>query len=245
MGTEIAEAKAKSLGLEITPVGNSRVFLSDIKLTNSVTLKSFGLGHIAVNDWPVWIMPVTILNKGTTGLIGADTLMGFDVEFDPAHSKLNLFSPNICTKDAAYWTRGAAVAIPIEIDSSTHVTFNATLDGRPITVMLDTGAYNSIMNIDVAEDLFGFGSRDPRLKQSSADNVNGADAAIYEFPFKSLSLEGLTISNPDIQLLPRDLFPYGFRDQPRVILGMNVLRHLRMYIAYKQHVLYLTDANAQ
>jgi predicted aspartyl protease len=245
-GTSISEATATKLGLPISAAGDSRVFVSNIKIDTSATLKSFGLGRLAITDWPVWIIPNTLLDRGIVGLVGSDSLMSFDIEFDPAHSKFNLFVPNTCTKDAAYWTHGTVAAVPLSFDRASHITLDATLDGRSVTVLLDTGSFNSFMSIDVAEDMFGFRSDDPRLKSIGAQPINGGPATpVYEFPFKSLGLEGFTISNPNIELLPRDLFPRGFRDQSRIVLGMNVLRHLRMYIAYKQRVIYLTDASAQ
>jgi predicted aspartyl protease len=88
-GTSITVATAKKLGLDVTPVQDARMFLNDIKINSSVNLKSFGLGDIELDDMPVWVLPDQLVDKGIAGLIGADTLKSFDVEFDPAHSKFN------------------------------------------------------------------------------------------------------------------------------------------------------------
>jgi hypothetical protein len=64
---------------------------------------------------------------------------------------------------------------------------------------------------------------------------------MYRFPFDTLSFEGVTVQNPDIDIIPGET--YG-KLNPQLIIGINVLRQLRVYIAYKEQTLYLTSAEA-
>jgi hypothetical protein len=82
---------------------------------------------------------------------------------------------------------------------------------------------------------------------------------VYRHAFKSLSFEGLTISNPSLDIIP-DLqrgqmerppatgtrMPDSSVEQklPDLLIGMDVLRHLHLYIAYKEQKLYITPESA-
>ena len=101
------------------------------------------------------------------------------------------------------------------------------------------------------------GSSDAPL---NASLVNG-EIKVYSHRFKTLALEGISISNPNLTLMP-DLMR-GKLYNPRnklegdmrisnsvietglgdMILGMDILRHLHMYIAYKEQKLYITLAS--
>jgi hypothetical protein len=51
------------------------------------------------------------------------------------------------------------------------------------------------------------------------------------------------VSYPDIVLIPDRESKVG-ASGPKMLLGMNVLRHLHLYIAYGEHKLYVTPATA-
>ncbi|HEY5049085.1 MAG TPA: hypothetical protein VII49_13805, partial [Rhizomicrobium sp.] len=82
---------------------------------------------------------------------------------------------------------------------------------------------------------------------------------IYRHRFRSLSLQGIVVHNLTVAVIP-DLTPnatFGGRGSgtrlaandeaqgfPDVTLGVDVLKYLHLYIAYKEQMLYVTPAEA-
>ena len=65
------------------------------------------------------------------------------------------------------------------------------------------------------------------------------------YPFKLLTLQGVAVNNPDLVLVADDASKVmgGYRE-PKLILGMGILRQLHVYIAYKERNIYVTTATA-
>jgi Aspartyl protease len=125
-----------------------------------------------------------------------------------------------------------------------------------VIAILDTGAYHTTLTLPVAEDLF-------HLKLGSADTpVSGhltgkPNAPTYRHVFSSLAFEGIVVKNLQAEIIPDLLHqvvldaaapPTGTRiSDPRklesdasMLIGMNILRHFHIYIAYKEEKLYVT-----
>jgi predicted aspartyl protease len=183
------------------------------------------------------------------GIVGADLLQNFDADFDFAAGKLNLFSPDHCPGKTVYWSAKILATIPFTLDNSLHVRFRAALDGKPLDAIIDTGAINTDLNLDVAHRLLGV---DP-----AADDVEKVSelegSPVYRRQFEKLEIGGVTIDNPMLLLLPDLVAKAGHRTRPGsfmtarnglvdMLVGMNVLRRLHVYIAYKERKLYITEA---
>ena len=85
-------------------------------------------------------------------------------------------------------------------------------------------------------EIFEFDGKSPLLQPDTDPDLGGR---IYRYPFKSLTFGGVAIDNPDIVLVPdaQSRFPGGHR----FVLGMNILRRLHLYIAYREKKLYVTQ----
>jgi predicted aspartyl protease len=244
--TTVTWETSEELGLKAKPTANGGAFLNNVSLNAYAYLDSLGIGPLHASDrWPVLIMSGNAMEPTTFGLLGADVMKNYDVEFDFFRGKFNLFAHNKCP-GAVYWTHDVYAEIPIQIDFNSHIVVDAGLDGKKVRVILDTGSDDSIMSLDAARSLFDWGDSDPRIKRIGTVNINGGAAApIYEYPFGYLSFEGIAVRNPRIRLVPRENFdPHG-RDDANIVLGMSVLRQLHLYVAYDEKKLYLTGAQAQ
>lgn len=164
------------------------------------------------------------------GDLAADVLAAFDLDFDFASGTLNFMSQDHCPGKVVYWTKGGYAAAPFDMDKDDrHIRIDVLLDGKTVSAVLDTGSNWSTMSLEAAQDIF-------KLQAAPGRAVH---------IFKELTLQGVTVNNPEIVLVPDDqskvLHVHG---QPDMILGMDVLRTLHLYIAYKEHMLYATDADA-
>lgn len=244
--SSITQETASSLGLPTNYTSRGGAFLNNVAINQFANLDSIAIGALHSNgSIPVLVTPNDLLPITMAGLLGPDILRLYDVEFDFFHGKLNLFAHTKCPGNAVYWTRDAFAAENIKVDAGFHITIDAALDGQPVLASLDTGSDTSVMSLDAARSLFAWSDHDPRLRTLGTHSINGTDAQLYDFPFASLSFQGLAILGPKILLMPRqNISRYG-RDEANVILGMSVLRQLHIYVAYEEGKVYMTGAEAR
>ena len=229
----LADAAAARLNLRPQMIwGASLTMLGGKTLDHYVVAHSMEIAGARVRDRKFVLIPNDFLPPGVDGILGPDILQVFDVDFDFAASKVGLFSRDHCEGKVVYWTHDPHAQIPFKLDEGRHIKIDLQLDGQEVPAILDTGSSRSLMSLDTAVDLFKI---DPAVLSKNHNH----------YPFKMLTLEGVTVNNPDIILVPNDKSQVmgGYR-QTNLILGMGILRQLHLYIAYKEHTIYATAASA-
>jgi Predicted aspartyl protease len=223
----ITTRTAKLLDVNPVPAGN---FLlrgwGGTKIDRFVNLDQFGFGRLSRDRTQFMVTPRDELNFD--GLLGADFLYFFDLDFDFAKATLNLISPDHCKGKVVYWTKGEYGIVPFDYkDRSIQLT--VMLDGKEVRAVLDTGASDTVMSLEKAEDLFG-------IDEKTLKDHKG------RYPFKTLSFGDVSVNNPDISLVSEKASKMLDWGGPRLLLGMGVLRRLHLYISYKEETLYVTPA---
>lgn len=235
---------ARSLGHEPHMIPNGIYFtmIGGYKLRNMVTVDSLTVGRLTAKKFQFVSTPPEAMGEDAAGVLGADVLGAYDVEIDFLAGKFNIFSQNRCDGNVVYWTQEPFAEVPITLGSDEHITIPVTLDGKEFTAIADTGAYRSFMSYEVAKSIFGIDETNPALKKIGNRMINGVvQTTTYAYPFQTLTFEGVTVRFPDIEIATEDVRTYN---EPRLLIGVNVLRQLHMYIAYSDHKLYLTPAEA-
>ena len=202
------------------------------KLDHYVVAHSMEIAGTRVSDRQFVLIPDDVLPSNVDGILGPDILQVFDADFDFAAGKLGLFSNDHCPGKVVYWTHDVHAAIPFKMDEGWHIKIDVQLDGQEVPAIVDTGSSRSVMSLETAQDLF-------KIDEKALKANNG------HYPFKTLTLQGVAVTNPDLILVPDDQSKImGGYQQPKLILGMGVLRQLHLYIAYKEHTIYVTPASA-
>jgi predicted aspartyl protease len=150
------------------------------------------------------------------------------------------------------------VTAPVQDGEGLHIFVPVMLDGHQIKALIDTGATSTALRIDIAEQRYGLvmGSAHTPVKGT----LNGeASLKIYSHLFKSLSFGDVSVSNPRLTIIPNamgrngELTPLAAdrtkteRDlvnTPDLIIGMDVLRRLRLYFAFQEGKMYVSPASA-
>jgi predicted aspartyl protease len=189
-------------------------------------------------------------SEGMKGILGSNLLRNFDVEVDPAAAKVKLFSPDHCEGKVVYWAPKYA-DIPVTVRANGAIEMEMALDGHDIDAIVDTGAAHTTLTIEVARRVFGIDLQAPPVEHISGEG----NTAIYRTRFQSLVAGDLAIKNPLITLVPDPVaqkrmakaMDSGFSGAPdfrnaRLVLGMDILRQLHFYIAYREQKLYFTAA---
>ncbi|MBS0471794.1 MAG: aspartyl protease family protein [Proteobacteria bacterium] len=218
-------------------------FLGGIATTEVAIARSVDFAGQHIYKPPLFIVPESIADNDTLGILSPDILRHFDVDFDFAAGQMHLFSPQHCPGKVVYWTNGGYARIPISMDEEGHPTAAIDLDGKELTAIIDTGSQNSVMPLDLAKRLFHIGAKDTALKSLGVKLVNGTKPMVaYRYPFKQLTLGAIQVGNPDITIVEES----GLGDQtPQLVLGIETLRQLHLYIAYREGAMYVTPAEAR
>jgi len=227
------------------------------RLKTYAEVPDFKLGGIVLDKYPMLLSPGITGAGGIDGTLAPDFLSKFEVDIDFAAHKLNLFAVDHCPGKVVYWSK-SYVEIPFKFDGITHISVPVSLDGREIATALDTGSNRTFLYEDAAGSVFGLSTSSPGMERRPS--AKPEDLIQYQYRFKAMSLQGIAVTNPLIEILPdaanrglhRDFDSkmdsdaiYGVSlDSPQLIVGTNILSKLHLFISYKEKKLYLTAADA-
>jgi predicted aspartyl protease len=236
--SEISPQVADELMLERRHVGLMQYDAAGNAVDQAVTASDFSIGKLKAKSMPLM---VGASGLGGDGVLAPDILKAYDVELDFPHNKLSLISPDHCKGQVVYWPHAAVAAVPMRVTPAGHIVFPAELDGHNVRALLDTSATRNALSIRAAQEIFG-------LNTSASSHR-----------FKTLSIEGIAVNNPEIALLPdltrnssikkgdtsgRLISGDARSDEPDILIGMSMLKQLHVYIAYNEQMLYITAGDA-
>lgn len=232
--------------LPITPTPGRPIYVGNASGTSSMaevaTIKSFGF--LGLPPSKAQFLVVNGLSDDPAGLIGENLLKISDVEYDLANGVVRFFKPVDCSgQPLAYW----AVSIPYtsvrlhDMDlTDNHLAATAIVNGRPMTVWLDTGATRSLLSLKAAKAV-GITPTSPGVVPLGAGEGMGK---MWIAPAESFELGGERVEHAHLligELEPR--FQSGkmsYSEYPRMILGEDFFLSHRIYVAYSQNKIYFT-----
>lgn len=269
--TSFTPQGAAALGLD--PIADSRVILIDSNSKSSesyvvVDDLSVGGAHIAHGQYMV-LPPSESSGTEIVGYMGADILSHFDVEFDFANGKMNLFSQDHCKGQVIYWKHVATSMVPLKKFQPTasesrtgyagymkrfeQMWVPVTLDGRSVPAQISTSGDSTIQS-DIAAAAFDVDANSPGSERPS--NVM-SDPDTFEHTFSQLVFDGVTVTNPHFIVYPYDptkfarhirrtdtrLAKLRDRSPAHIVLGMNILSKLHLFASFGEGRLYITEAS--
>jgi predicted aspartyl protease len=251
--TQISRPLAEDLKLYIHQ-GRIELFDATGNISRDVaSVKEMTIAHMRGTDLELPIAP-----SGVDGVVALDHMATLDVDMDFGASKLNFFSPDHCTGQVVYWTSPASVAVvPMDILSDYHLRIPVTLDGHTEQAIIDTGAVRTLIQMDEEQRVFNLALGDA---DTPASGVLNGDPSLkmYRHRFKSLSFGDVTVNNPEVYIAPNAMGRNADKSQlvgdrtksekdllavPDMIIGMDVLRQLHIYIAFKERKMYISQAS--
>jgi predicted aspartyl protease len=253
----LSPAVVKELNLE-TYTANGRAYDLTGHYTERGAITSLAIGQLK-NDRIRFMVTgddqPSPFGEGIAGVLGADILGNLDLSIDFGTHKLDLLDPRHCEGKVVYWPERPLAVVPFERIGTAQIIIPVTLDGHELKAYVDTGAWRSTIRQPRAERTFDLVMGSP---DAPADGKLNGDENLttWRHTFKSLTLEGITVSNLELDIIPDRLTQHlamgaetgtriNTRDaalEPDILLGMNVLKHLHVYIAYKEKRIYITPA---
>jgi predicted aspartyl protease len=211
------------LGLVHKPITDSLVTLyGGAQINHTVNLPKTDM-----TPGEFYVMPDNRLPYALSGTLAPDILSTHDVGFDFVKAEMRFFAPGQCT---------LSHALAIRPDDAHHLIVTVELDGERIPAFLDTGASRSELSYETARRLFGSAMRaaEPAHRADSEDGV-------LTYPFETLRVGNVSVDAPDIILVP-DNIARRPADAPRLLLGMNILRRMKLFVAYGRNRLMVSPA---
>lgn len=235
----VTEKVAEEQKLKTLPIAqNIRIHgLGGGRLARYAVADTLTFAHLKATNVHLLMTPGG--NAGEDGVIAPDYLRNFDLEFDFAAKTLNLFHPHRCADHVVYWS-SPTVVLPLSINDQGHIEVPVTLDGQELQAMLDTGTYATLIGARTATAKFQItpsGMGDIGLHGAAG----GATRAARQL-FHTLQFGDLAINNPPLLVTENET---AWRSQHAdILLGLNELRRLHLYIAYREKKLYLSPGPA-
>lgn len=194
------------------------------------------------------------------GMLASGIYTHEDIDMDFGAERLNFFSTDHCDGKVVYWPHQVLAVVPMIMEQG-HIDVTVTLDGHPMRASLNTGAGRTVLNLQRAQEIMGFL---PDAAAAPANFKDDPDNKVYPRRFANLSFEGVTVANPVILVRPlvygggpganqpNDDLRLGSRAEhkddiltrlaPDMNIGMDVLKHLHIYVATGESKIYITEA---
>ncbi|MFO1247373.1 MAG: aspartyl protease family protein [Alphaproteobacteria bacterium] len=207
----------------------------------------FTFGHLNRKDAALMVWPEP--KRPYAGELAQDMLQPYDVDVDFGAGMLKMYAKDHCPGPTG-WTPTARTTMR---NKGWHLHIPVTLDGHTYDAIFDTGSRHTIMRLPVARRDFGLTMESPGMTPYRAINgdsfLNGSLRN-----FSKMSFGGMTIDNPEILVVPDVMNRNADRSRmaqngarhhnddlilPELSLGMDVLKHLHLFMAFGEQALYI------
>lgn len=258
IATTIGGQYTQSLGLKVHPLlPGAAVNFGDTRITQSAALATFAVGSVPFSKADFFVFPSSRPPSTDTepiiGQLGMDVLGNLDFELDFANGKLNFYLHDHCPGAVVYWTNTYSSA-PMTRGPLGNYYFPIELEGKKVEASISTVNPGTSLPTEVTRRLYGFDEKSAGIETETST----AGGAVAHYRAMALTGNGLSVKNARIELRTSppgshcSLTTMGgparyegcMGGEPPLLLGLNVARHLHLYFATKEHVLYFSDAAA-
>jgi predicted aspartyl protease len=227
----LTETAARKLALNVEGSGRPMgVVYGGELVRRQAQVASFQLGSMPGMAYRFGVARAgSSLASEADGLISADILSAYTVSMDFHEGRMALFA-----KDGCYTGDPGSHTAPLRYSKDGHIHIPVELDGASVDGIIDSGAERSVISLKAVQSLSPDRLRQQDLKPVRFDTINGVATAVYDYRFGVLHVAGLEIPDPQIEIVDQHGIPVS-----GLILGMNVLRRLKLGLAFGKSTVYL------
>ncbi len=233
-----ATAAEFALKLSPTPFGYRIMGIGGAAETQIATVKEFTIAGVKLKgvEFLVGGSQVT----GSDGLLGQNFLQKFDVEYDFSNGAIRLFHTQDCDNAVlAYWVKPGQDYSAMHLDAinpaNPHTVGVATLNGKSIRVVFDTGAFTSVLSESAAARA-GVKTDSPGVVEAGYSRGLGrGQVKTYIARFDSFKIgDSEEIKNAPLRFADIDI---PFAD---MLLGSDFFISHHIFVANHEHRLFLS-----
>jgi predicted aspartyl protease len=201
---------------------------------NNVSLDTFGFGGASELMKSVAVISINGPNNNPAiaGLIGADMLSDYDVEFNFPDHRLTLFRIIHCRKVNPPW-KGRYMTVPVSISDTHRFLVPVEVNGHPFTAIFDTGASgmrlsrSAALQVGVTEAML---AHDP---QAEGFGINEMAFKYSIHQFDQLKIGNEVFHGPHIGVVDMP------GDEAVMLIGEDYMRSRRFLLSYSTHTPYI------
>jgi hypothetical protein len=205
----------------------------------------FTLGSMQTDH--VQFVVTDIPEPGSGGILSSGFFQKYDVDLNFQAGRFNMFASNHCNGEVMYWRAPGMAKLPFRFQDG-RIVVRVVLDGREMDALIDTGAPSSEMQFDDPDSFFYRRSNAPGVMRE----INGE----HSYNFGVLSFGTVAIYHPHLVLTHAEQMGGALSSlqtgtllrnightslQPVLTLGIDLLRMLHLYIAFKERMIYVTQ----
>ena len=198
-----------------------------------LTVPDLLLAGVHIRDQQLIALPsLRFHDPRIEGLVGGDMLQNWDLDLDVGRGLLNLDLPQR-NPPTPPW-HGATTTVPFVAEHGTLIRIPVTLDGHPIEAEIDTGSPPNLVEAGTAA------GREvaPDDRIAHARGIAGRLTDVRVHHFGDLSIGGLSFGPIDAAV-GSGVVPDG-----DMIIGLDVLRMARIYVAYSAGVVLIDEGGS-
>jgi predicted aspartyl protease len=230
-----AAAKMLKLPVRMTQDNVAMTGVGGMTVPDITTVEAVTIAGAQFKNMPFFVQPLSGMN-----LLGQNLLGYADAEYDFPHAAIRLMKPEGCNDaNLAYWAGPSQGVSVIHLESSRTDRVDstigpATLNGRSIRVVFDTGAQRSVLTLAAAARA-GVNPDSPGVVPAGSMYGAGAQTVkLWMATFASFKLGDEEIKNVRLQFGDVQL---GGAD---MLLGDDFFLSHRVYVANSQHKIFIT-----
>ncbi len=208
------------------------------------TLPALAIGGLLLGDvsMPIGSLPAAPnLAPPVAGFLGGDVLSRFDLDIDVPNATLAFYRvdlPSLACATPPAWN-GAYATIPLT-RHGVRLSLGATLDGHPISALVDTGARSRLLS-QAAGRRIGVPAAALAADPGGIDSGVDMHEQVYHWHvFKSLVIGGETALSPTLTVAPLSA------EEPfDMLLGTDWLAGHEVWISYSTGQMFRREAAAR
>jgi predicted aspartyl protease len=187
----------------------------------TVSVRELSFGPIRCRNLLLPTLPRSMLQAD--GYLGLDALDGHRVTFDFKNRSLHVIEPRSWL--SALWIRSEEARVRTSGSSGHLRAIDCTVDGVAATAFIDTGAEMSAGNPALLAALGAGKLRLPASGPVSLTDVTGAEISGDVTLVEKIYLQELQFTDCPLVIADFKIFEvWGLRQQPALLIGMNILR---------------------
>lgn len=246
--SSISRDAAAQYHLAVTPIWGGSFYVGGLggaAKANLATVQSFEFLGVDLPKVGFLVIDQNVWGEAA-GSIGQNLLRISDVEYDLANGIVRFLKPVACEgQPLAYWavnTPYSSVDLQYMDIVRSELLVTATINGQPITALLDTGSSRSLLSLQAAARA-GITPGSPGVKYLGlSGGIGPGTFKAWLAPDATFQIGGERVEHAHLLIgdLPTPPVGYVGDRPPDMLLGEDFFLSHRIYVAYSRRKLYFT-----
>jgi hypothetical protein len=226
-------------------------------LNTNVRVGSFGIGNATGHQLQFMVAQKGVIGRSAPydGFLTGNFFRQYDAELDFTGKKITWLTPTNCTdpNQVVFWAHSGVAIIPVKLADDGRLSMTAMVRGHVINAEIDTSSAHTVMRRDIADLYVGLKADKDMVPLGDLKDGMGMQIFVSNFPEIVFAGGAVMASNLPVLIQDYSMRPaldrepvLGRRDPteriPDLAIGMDVLKHLHMYVVPGQGRVYVTSA---